>query len=162
HPKRAESDYGPHLDRFAALVIYLSIAALEVDPELWNQYHTGDNLLFVRDDYRDRNASGLWQSLAELGSPEIDRLADALAGCLERRPADVPDLESVLRKSKPSKRGSPRVVRAKVAPSGLPAWLANGAPAALPVLDLAKHWQLVWSRPRERTELRWKRTPEVA
>jgi hypothetical protein len=162
HPKRTEAHFGPYQDRFSALVIYLSIAALEVEAELWPEYHTGDNLILVRDDFRDVGRTAIWQSLAGVNSDEIDRLMDALAACIERRPEDMPSLESVLTKHKPGKQ---RVVTA-AAPqgpaTGLPAWLTSEAATALPILDQARQWKVVWSRPGERLESRWKRQAPTA
>jgi len=159
HPKRSESDFGPYLDRFPALVIYLSLAALEHNPKLWDDYHTGDNLLFVRDDFRQAGKSALWQELAAIRSDEIAHLTGTLAACLEKSPSDVPDLESIL---KHSTRLKPKALPAgppagKAAPpSGLPAWLASGAASALPISDVARQWKIVWSRPGQRVETRWK------
>ena len=157
HPKRTETQFGPYQDRFSALVIYLSIAALEVKAELWQEYHTGDNLILVRDDFRDVGRTAIWQSLAGVNSDEIDRLMDALATCIERRPEDMPSLESVLTKHKLGKQRLVTAASPQAPAGGLPAWLASGAATALPILDQARQWQVVWSRPGERLESRWKR-----
>ena len=162
HPRRSESDFGPTLDRFSALVIDLSLLALEREPELWNQYHTGDNLIFVRDDFREPGISAIWQSLTELRCEEIDRMAGALESSLQQRPADVPDLETILKKSKRIKRKAVTAASPEPAPAGIPSWLASGAPSALPILDQAKTWKVVWSRPGERLEVRWKRRPRAS
>src|SRR5919108_3061046 len=113
HPKRSMSDYGPYLDRFSALVIYLSLLALEVDRKLWDQYYTGDNLLFVREDFNELGKSNVWNDLAALDHPEVTYLAGVLAAMVARPVKDLPRLESVLSKSaglKPMqlKVGAPR------------------------------------------------------
>src|SRR5438132_11525760 len=61
HPVRSGEDYGQEIDRFSALVIYLSLAALERDVTLWERFHTGDNLIFVREDFHQLGRSAIWQ-----------------------------------------------------------------------------------------------------
>jgi hypothetical protein len=164
HPKRRESDFGSYLDCVASLVIDVSIGALALNAGLWEQYHTGDNLLFVRDDFVDAGRSGIWQSLAELDSPEIDALCAALVASFAGNVADAPSLAAIVKKAKKAKRKPAR----RAAPqqpevvAGLPAWLAAGAPAALPILDQAKEWKFVWRRPDERREMRWQERPSAA
>src|SRR5207237_10224341 len=96
HPKRSMSDYGPYLDRFSALVIYLSLLALEVDRKLWDQYYTGDNLLFVREDFNEVGRSNVWSDLAALNHPEVTYLAGMLADMVARPVKDLPRLAAVL------------------------------------------------------------------
>src|SRR2546430_7383737 len=79
HPERSGQDYRQEIDRFSALVIYLSLAALERDVTLWERFHTGDNLIFVREDFLQVGRSAIWQQLRRIGSREIDQLAAALA-----------------------------------------------------------------------------------
>src|SRR5438552_16660415 len=95
-PKRSMTDYGPYLDRFSALVIYLSLRALEIDRKLWDQYYTGDNLLFVREDFNEPGKTPIWGELAALKHAEVSYLAGMLAAFLARPVKDLPRLESVL------------------------------------------------------------------
>lgn len=97
HPKRTQEDYGPTLDRFSALVIYLSIEALERRPTLWEKFHNGDNLLFVQDDFVSPGKTPIWKSLASLKSTQIDHLTECLIRALERPPTDTPALETLLK-----------------------------------------------------------------
>jgi hypothetical protein len=96
HPGRREEDYGQEIDRFSALVIYVSLAALERDPTLWERFHTGDNLIFVREDFEQVGRSAIWQHLRGIGSGTIDQLAAALATMAQQPPMKVSSLESVL------------------------------------------------------------------
>jgi hypothetical protein len=80
HPERSGQDYGQEIDRFSALVIYLSLAALERDATLWERFHTGDNLIFVQKDFQQAGRSAIWQQLSRIGSREIDRLTAAVVG----------------------------------------------------------------------------------
>lgn len=154
HPKRGVTDYGPYLDRFSALVIYLSIRALEIDRKLWDQYYTGDNLLFVREDFNEPGKTPIWGELAALKHAEITYLTGMLAALLSRPVKDLPRLEAVISKSagvKPLelKAGPPR-------PPEKPKWSARPSKAGN-VLDLAPQWKVIWSRPGEKTESRWKK-----
>ncbi len=96
HPERSGQDYGQEIDRFSALVIYLSLAALERDATLWERFHTGDNLIFVREDFLQSGRSAIWQQLGRIGSAQIDQLAAAVAAMVQRRPMKVSNLDSVL------------------------------------------------------------------
>jgi hypothetical protein len=154
HPKRGMTDYGPYLDRFSALVIYLSLLALEVDPKLWMQYYTGDNLLFVREDFNEAGKSPIWSDLAALNHPEVSYLAGMLAAMVARSVKDLPRLEAVLSKSAgltplQLKAGAPR------APDK-PRWSDKPSRSGS-AADLAPQWKVVWTRPGEKTESRWKK-----
>src|ERR1041384_8662490 len=96
HPQRSEQDYGQEIDRFSALVIYLSLAALEKDAKLWERFHTGDNLIFVREDFQQVGRSEIWQQLRRIGSPQIDQLTGAMAAMLRQPPLKVSNLDSIL------------------------------------------------------------------
>src|SRR5262245_824668 len=97
HPERSGEDYGQEIDRFSALVIYLSLAALERDASLWERFHTGDNLIFVREDFQQLGRSEIWQQLRRKGSGEISQLTAALATMVQKQPMKVSNLDSVLR-----------------------------------------------------------------
>jgi len=154
HPKRSVDDYGPWLDRFSALVIYLSMLALEVDRKLWDQYYTGDNLIFVREDFTEPGKTPIWGDLAALGHGEISYLAGMLGAMLARPVKDLPRLEAVLSKSAglspmQLKAGGPR------APEP-PKWSARPSKTGT-AAELAPQWKAVWTRPGEKTQSRWKK-----
>ena len=96
HPERSGQDYGLEIDRFSALVIYLSLVALERDPTLWERFHTGDNLIFVREDFLQVGRSAIWQELRRIGSGTVDQLAAALAVMAQQPPMKVSNLDSIL------------------------------------------------------------------
>jgi hypothetical protein len=97
HPERSGQDYGQEIDRFSALVIYLSLAALEKDATLWERFHTGDNLIFVREDFQQAGRSAIWQQLRRIGSAHIDQLAAAMAAMVQQHPMKVSNLDGVLK-----------------------------------------------------------------
>ena len=124
HPERGGQDYGQEIDRFSALVIYLSLAALERDTTLWERFHTGDNLIFVREDFQQVGRSAIWQELRRIGSREIDQLAAALAAMVQQHPMKVSTLDSVFKNlvsfkfptSVPASTPAPRVVPKPLTP----------------------------------------------
>src|SRR2546421_4863394 len=119
--------------RFSALVIYLSLAALERDVTLWERFHTGDNLIFVREDFQQLGRSAIWQHLRRIGSREIDQLAAALAAMVQQHPMKVGNLDSVLKNltsfqfptsipaATPAQRVAPKPARVPTPP--VPSWM---------------------------------------
>ncbi len=63
HPDRTDADFGPHLDRFPALAVYTALRACMTHPHLWDEYDTGENLLFRDADFYDPETSPLFQVL---------------------------------------------------------------------------------------------------
>ncbi len=154
HPKRSTTDYGPYLDRFSALVIYLSLRALEVNRKLWDQYYTGDNLIFGREDFNEPGKSPVWGDLAALKDPEVSYLAGVLGGMLGKPVKDLPRLEQVLTKSGGVK---PLELKAGAARAPeKPRWTAKPSKTGT-VADLAPQWKAIWTRPGEKMESRWKK-----
>ena len=70
HPDRTEDDFGPHLDRFAGLVIYTALQACIHRADLWERYDTGENMLFRAADFYDPESSTLFQDLGEIETLE--------------------------------------------------------------------------------------------
>jgi hypothetical protein len=135
HPERSEQHYGQEIDRFSALVIYLSLAALERDVTLWERFHTGDNLIFVREDFRQVGRSAIWQHLGRIGSSTIDQLAAALATMVHEHPMKVSNLDIVLNSltsfkfppsapvSAPASTPAQRVAPKQVPTPSVPSWV---------------------------------------
>lgn len=130
HPERSGKDYGQEIDRFSALVIYLSLAALERDARLWERFHTGDNLIFVQKDFQEAGRSAIWQDLSRIRSREIDQLAAALAAMVEQHPMKVSNLDGVFRNpaSTPAPAPAPRVAPKPPPVPGpaVPSWIKKG------------------------------------
>jgi len=131
HPDRSGQDYGQEIDRFSALVIYLSLAALERDATLWERFHTGDNLIFVREDFHQLGRSAIWQQLRRIGSGQIDQLAAAVAAMVQQHPMKVRNLDSVL-KNLASFKFPPSI------PASTPAQRVTPTPPAAPTRPTPK------------------------
>ena len=93
------SRWGPGMDTFSGLVIYLALTALATDPGLWAEFNNGDNLLFERDDFGPPCDTALWNRLAGLGDPEIDRIAARLKDCCAPAWAPSKSLRETLAKT---------------------------------------------------------------
>lgn len=106
HPRRDLNCFDLGLDKFSALVIYLSIIALAEAPSLWQRYHD-ENLIFTRQDYIAPAASPLLAEVRRLGDTHRS-LVEALEQALRGRPGDTPDLLELVK-----------------ARSGLPAWMTQ-------------------------------------
>ena len=65
HPLR-NAEFWPDLDRFSAIVIYLGLKASSLNPNLWQKYSNGDNLLFQSTDFANPFTSPLLQELESL------------------------------------------------------------------------------------------------
>jgi hypothetical protein len=90
HPNRRPEYFNSTLDRFSGLVIYVSLLALERQPELWAKYHD-ENLLFKRADFEAPNRSALFGAIKSLGS-ECRRLAEVVERACAAPPSDCPYL----------------------------------------------------------------------
>jgi hypothetical protein len=110
HPLRDTHFFGPCLDNFSALVIYLSLISIADKPSLWSRYHD-ENLLFKASDFKDPSGSELFEETRAI-SPEHWRLTETLEQACKSDPAGVPNLTDLV---------SPR--------SRLPWWML--APASL-------------------------------
>jgi hypothetical protein len=94
HPDRTAFDYGPYLDNFSAWVIFLSLAALTVQPELWHAHQGGDEcLLFRQNDFRDPEASKLIRALNRSSNLKLRALTQQFRSLLTVSPQDVPCID---------------------------------------------------------------------
>lgn len=101
HPARSKDDFNERIDRFAALVIYVSLRALAAEPPLWQEFHSGENLIFSRPDFATPGETAVWRRLAASPDQEVRRLAAVLARACVGPPAATPDLEAALRLARP-------------------------------------------------------------
>ncbi len=97
HPHRQDHGYyGENVDSFAGLVIYLSLLAIAIDPELWS-FHTGENLIFLDHDFRHPGETDVWRRVQASKSRDVRMLAGALEEwCRETDLRKLPSLEAVL------------------------------------------------------------------
>jgi hypothetical protein len=151
HPHRTGRDFDADLDRFSALVIYVSLVAVAKEPKLWGRFHDEDNLLFRRADFANPQSSPALLALESLGDPLVTSLAGALRAACRGTLRDVPRLaDARLKVGKPSPEKAPKPVPA-------PVLVTAGAPSPPPRVPLprpperkpagAPGWKIDWVRP---------------
>jgi serine/threonine protein kinase len=95
HPARKDYDFGPGLDNFSVWVIYLSLLALSVRPDLWRQFQGGDDcLLFRRKDFERPDRSPVLRELERLPDARIQALATMFHSLLPLRPLQIPLIDT--------------------------------------------------------------------
>jgi DNA-binding CsgD family transcriptional regulator len=94
HPKRYRGYFDHRLDDFAALVILLSLAAL--DQERWRRYHTDDNCLIVKEsDLLNPEQSPLLAELSRSADAPLKKLATLLKAASAGGLDAIPPFEQV-------------------------------------------------------------------
>jgi len=69
HPARTTKNFDRNLDRFSVIVIWLSIKILLYKKNFWQKYNNGENLIFLREDFRDPKSSNIFYELSQV--PEL-------------------------------------------------------------------------------------------
>src|SRR5579871_873531 len=96
HPQRSACDFNERLDHFSALVIYLGLRALAVDPGLWKRFFSGENLILSSADYKAPRRSAAFQALKRSSDPDVSALAAQLEACCLHPLAQTPEFEAVV------------------------------------------------------------------
>jgi hypothetical protein len=128
HLDRTADTFDLNVGDFAAIVIYLSLRALAVDPSLW-RYHCGENLILTADDYKHPSTSPALAQMRASPDQTVRQLAEQLVRCIALPVSQVPSLHVVLASigtaasshATPSAPGPPRS-------SGTPGWLSPPTP----------------------------------
>ena len=90
HPYRAGTDFDKTLDNFSAWVIFLSLYALSIAPDLWDGSGEHDEcLLFRKKDFEAPYASHVIQVLAAAKDPTLQQLALRFQVLLYSAPAEA-------------------------------------------------------------------------
>jgi hypothetical protein len=118
HPRRADVDFGPSLDSFSAWVIYVSIVALSIYPNLWQTFRGGDDcLLFRRADFEDPDSSRVIRALEHCQNQSLRDLVEFFKIALYSSPATIPDFDNAV--------PVPLVVAPPEAAPRVPSWLQD-------------------------------------
>jgi len=96
HPRRTPDFYGERLDDFSALLIYISFLALAENPDLFQEFYTGDNILFLASDFKAPAQSKLLQKLKKSSGPELQQLTGLIEKCCLIPAESVPDFHEVM------------------------------------------------------------------
>jgi hypothetical protein len=103
HPRRKLSGFNLGIDNFSALVIYLSLKALSIDPDLWSKFHIDKCLILRKDDYKSPNSSPVISAIKSSRDGDVRNLAFALESACNASFSAVPNLNSLV----PNGRSSP-------------------------------------------------------
>src|SRR5207245_9243152 len=123
HPGRNASHYGPSIDRFSSIVIYLGLRAISESPKLWSKYDDSENVLFRAGDFANPAGSPLVRELAAL--PALSSEVERFQGVCKLPIDDVPDLETFI-------SGGFRYPQAAVSQVTAPPSTAQAVAAVLP------------------------------
>lgn len=94
HPKRSASHYNQNIDRFSAIIIYIGLKAVSINPNLWKRHDNSENILFKSQDYADLQNSILIQEISLI--PELKPLIERLIGLCYLDFEKVPSLKDFL------------------------------------------------------------------
>jgi serine/threonine protein kinase len=99
HPNRgAGTLLSLNLDNFSALLIYVALRALVLQPGLWAKHveQVGyDKLLFRREDFQAPSQSPLYYDLLQLGDNDVRNLTEQLFALSQARMEEVPPLNQL-------------------------------------------------------------------
>ncbi len=102
HPDRSASDFDVYVDRFSAWIIYISLVALSLNPDLWQLVGAGDEfILFCREDFVKPEESLLLALLATHEDPRLQLLAQFVEKLLSIPLSQIPPLLSLAKQLEP-------------------------------------------------------------
>lgn len=113
HPRRSKNHFGPYLDHFSGLIIYLSLLALSFDPDLWRRLgNDEDSILFKKEDFDKPLSSKTIKEIRRINDPTILALVAKLEEFSRYTNINqLPALEDILKET--SKRGPSRGIPEK-------------------------------------------------
>jgi eukaryotic-like serine/threonine-protein kinase len=79
--QRLGRPWGQWMDTFPGLVVYISLLAISKNPDLWEAFHDGENLLFRQEDFDPPFQTDRWRRLASMNDGELDLLVEKLKAC---------------------------------------------------------------------------------
>jgi len=94
HPGRSAKDFNEKIDRFSAIVIYLSLKAILYKPSLWSKYHNSENLILRSKDISDLASSPVMTDLNAI--PEMKPLVERFVGVCHLDFSRIPSLKEFI------------------------------------------------------------------
>jgi len=106
HPSRTIYNYNSKIDRFSAIVIYLSLLILSINPSLWEEYCNGENLLFTQEDYFNIQKSKLFEKISSYSEIKdyLDRFRNVCNSDFDSIPSLVDFISGNFRAQTPTYR----------------------------------------------------------
>ena len=98
HISRNAAHFDEEMDNFSGVIIYLSLRAIALNPELFEKYYDkGENLIFKKEDFEKPNKSALMNYLKKSNDKIIRHCINEVIKGLNKDPEVFPSLEDVLR-----------------------------------------------------------------
>jgi serine/threonine protein kinase len=94
HPGRNASHYGPSIDRFSSIVIYLGLKGISEAPRLWSKYDDSENILLRAGDFINPAGSALLRELSSL--PALSSDVEKFQGVCKLPFDELPDLDTFI------------------------------------------------------------------
>lgn len=91
HPAWSRTSQESFKDRFPAITIDLGLAALSEQPSLFARFSTGENILFVRDDFCAPDESAAVDAIRDI--PSLAQSAELLTGLCHGSVENIPKLD---------------------------------------------------------------------
>ena len=131
HPLRKRADYNEHIDNFPALVIYLSLLALDSEPNLW-RFSGDQNILFTKRDFDDPASSDCFRELKGSRDDRIRSLTNYLEQYCSVPVEAVPNLDSITAAENAGQIDAPLTQGASTVQSSQPSAAQSASPVAPP------------------------------
>ena len=96
HPTRNAGDFNQTIDRFSFLVIDLSLWAMTLQPNLFRQFSTGENILFSANDFADPSSSQVFQALMAVNDQSLQKAVTSFAAICKSPISSTPRLGDFL------------------------------------------------------------------
>ena len=94
HPLREQGDWGPRMDHFSLIALYVGLSAIAWEPDLWGTFDNGVNVLFKNSDFEEPEVSKLFADLSRIKF--VAPMAALFREICDGRLADVPELETFI------------------------------------------------------------------
>jgi len=96
HPRRTGDFYDETLDNFSAMIVFASFRALAAEPDLFQKFYTGDNLIFLSADFKAPMQSPLLARLKKSPDPLVAQLAEIIEKSCIGPVEAVPDFAELM------------------------------------------------------------------
>jgi len=118
--KRTAALFDLKMDNFPALVIYVSLLAVQRFPELWDKYHIGENLIFTERDYLAPRDSKVLDFLLNSRDPDLQYVTEQLLFACLTPPDEIPFLEDIITRKSPLRAPKTRARKRSLVTKPLP------------------------------------------
>ena len=116
HPQRSQFHYDTYVDNLPALIIYLSLLAVAAEPDLWEEFYTGENLILTSKDLEQPVRSRCISRLKNSPDQWVSRCAGYVERFCLQTIESVPVLEDCIRGTVPP--APPAIIRVDTPKSG--------------------------------------------